>query len=87
MLTNFLIKINIYTNDERFLNSPLRGGGNLYGLTEALSAGEIGERILNILKFRGESQLGGATWFLAVLFYLSIMWGGCSICFKKNCKI
>lgn len=69
---NLLIKINIYTDNPAFLEGTL--GGNVYGITCYLSLSEMKPWIINVLKFSGESQLGGATWFLRVLFGITILY-------------
>lgn len=80
LLRSFLIEINIYTNNERFLEETF--GGNAYGLTVPLSLQEMKLYFINILKFQGESQLGGATWFLRVLFGITICWAIINFFFK-----
>lgn len=46
--------------------------GNSYGIKEVLGIGVITKKILWKLVFSSGSQLGGATWFLKVLFWISI---------------
>lgn len=73
-LRNFFIRIGIYTNKMEFLDAPKVGAGNSYGVSNLLPFSEMKPWILNVLKFSGESQLGGATWFLRVLFGISVLW-------------
>lgn len=74
LLQNFLIHINIYTDDPAFLSQAVYG--NQYGLTAQLGFSDTIVRVKNILIFSGEQQLGGGLWFLRVLFFSVIMWGG-----------
>lgn len=73
LLRGVFIKLNIYTNNEMFLEeSPF--GGNAYGIFDNLHGVEIKNYLVNVFKFAGESQLGGATWFLRVMFGVTVMW-------------
>lgn len=49
-------------------------GGNSYGTVTALSRSEIAAHLVQVLKFQGEGQLGGALWFLRVLFGVACTW-------------
>jgi fucose 4-O-acetylase-like acetyltransferase len=74
LLYNWLIRLHVLTDNPAFLQAPAFGGGNQYGIVHALSRSEIVERLLLVLRFQGESQLGGALWFLRVLFGISCTW-------------
>lgn len=81
---NFFIKINIYTNNEGilFLKDGYRNEVQNY-LT-------VGEQIKNIIKsllFLGGTQLGGALWFLRVLFLISIVYVSIDFLIKRTEKI
>lgn len=71
---NQLIKINIITDNPKFLESPAIGGGNAYGIVTSLSSSDIISRLVNVFKFQGEFSLGGALWFLRVLFGVACTW-------------
>ena len=86
LLRNLLIQINIYSDNEAFLMASEFGGGNGYGITTPLALSEMKPWIINVLKFSGESQLGGATWFLRVLFGLTVVWGSINFIVKYIAK-
>lgn len=69
LLHNFLIKINIYTSNPDFLSLTI---GSSFGLKENYSLSQMLVKLLWTLLFSHGEQLGGATWFLRVLFYISI---------------
>ena len=72
ILTNSLIWMNIYTDRSEFLK--LGGNGASYGLVEHMNAAETISMLMKCLMFQasGSSQLGGTTWFLRVLFIISV---------------
>lgn len=86
LFRNQLIDYNILTDNELFLETPLLGNGNMYGIMNKLNTNESIAYLINILKFNGEQQLGGATWFLRVLFWLSITWGAIQFILKSVAK-
>lgn len=73
LLNNLLVMCNIYTNNEAFILADI-GIANFYGLTEKINLWDTVRRTAGCLLFGrfGEPQLGGATWFLRVLFTISI---------------
>ena len=81
-LRNWLIKINIYTDNVSFLETSMHGGGNSFGITVPLALTEMKPWILNVIYFNGESQLGGATWFLRVLFGVTVLFAGINYILK-----
>ena len=83
LFNNFFIKINFYTVNSKFLLSEY---GNEFGLSEILSLKDLVIKIFYIFLFSGGSQLGGATWFLRTLFWITI--GFCFFAFilKKLIK-
>lgn len=76
VLNNFLINIGIYTDNPMFLNESGVVGdiGNWHGIRKILSANEIINALKQVILFKGEQQLGGATWFLRVMFGVNILW-------------
>lgn len=73
LLRNVFIDLNIYTNNELFLEDSIFGRAK-GSLIQKLSPDKMVQQAVNILKFTNETQLGGATWFLRVLFGTSILW-------------
>lgn len=74
VLNNFLLSINIYTDDAGFLEENI-GLGNAFGLKTMYSVEELGRQLGGVVLFGkfGETQLGGATWFLRALFVVSLL--------------
>ncbi len=70
LLNNAFIRISLLTNDPRFLETG--GWGARFGLSQPLNLSEIGARLCDVFMFIGDTQFGGATWFLRVLFIVSI---------------
>lgn len=70
---NFLMTLNVYTGDPEFLNNNPYGG-NMYGLFPFKDLDEVLRITKEVLLFRGEYQLGGAAWFIRVLFWVLILW-------------
>lgn len=83
LLNNFFIDINVYTNNNLFLELF---NGKYACLTNYSSIKEIITKLIDILLFSGETQLGGAFWFLKVLFFISILYGLSELILKK-CNI
>lgn len=82
---NILLKLNIYTGNPAFLdNNPC--GGNQYGLYPFKDLDEVLRITKEVLLFRGEYQLGGATWFIRVLFWVSILWCLTNVLVRKFIK-
>lgn len=70
LLHNFFLKINLYTDNEAFLQAT---EGNAYGLNQYKDIEQICFELRNIWFFSGESGFGGATWFLRALFTVSLL--------------
>lgn len=70
---NILLVLNVYTGNPEFLNNNPYGG-NTYGLFPFKDIDEVLWISKEVLLFRGEYQLGGATWFIRVLFWISVLW-------------
>lgn len=73
LLTNFFIKYNIYTDNQEFLAAQI-GIANFFGLKYKMDLSTTLKEIGFILLFgkKGEPQLAGATWFLRVLFVITV---------------
>lgn len=69
LLNNILIKINIYTSDET-VRSYL--DESLVSIHNNMSLKEMIKNIAKGFLFAGRTELGGAFWFLRVLFYISV---------------
>lgn len=69
LLHNFFIKINVYTDDERLLTYS---SGEFVSTIDKWTNNDVLRNIKNAVILRGESQIGGALWFIAVLFEISI---------------
>lgn len=67
-LHNFFCHINIYTNNPDFLKESAAQ----FGLIAPLSLSEIFHIAYSILILNGGTQLGGATWFLKAMFYVTL---------------
>lgn len=74
VLHNFLLKVNVYTDNEKFLAENI-GIGNAFGLQHRYTAETVVRKVIRILLggVSGEPQLGGATWFLRALFIVSVV--------------
>jgi fucose 4-O-acetylase-like acetyltransferase len=70
-LHNFFININIYASDIRFLQGS---NGNSYGLISVYNSKEYIIQIVKTLLFSSGEQLGGAAWFVKVLFFVQIIY-------------
>lgn len=70
---NILLRLNIYTGNPEFINNNLYGG-NMYGLFPYKDLNSVLWTTKEVFLFRGEYQLGGAAWFIRVLFWVSILW-------------
>ncbi len=73
LLNNVFIRINVYTDNKAFGEAEI-GIANFFGLKQELTLIDMINQIKGILLFgkQGEPQLGGATWFLRVLFFVSV---------------
>ncbi|MBP3817620.1 MAG: acyltransferase family protein [Butyrivibrio sp.] len=68
---NLFIDINVYTNNEQFLQKV---SGPYAKLTEYLSSMEILKGILKNFLMMGNEQMGNALWFLNTLFLLCVLY-------------
>ena len=84
VLRNWFVKINVYTDNNAFLEQA-EYGGNGYGIMPLLSGDELKAYLVNVFKFAGESQLGGATWFLRVMFGVTLLWCVVNYILKSVC--
>ena len=71
VLNNFFIYINVYSINPLLLEM---GTGELNYLTEYLSVGEVVVEVVRAITFNSKTQLGGALWFLKILFFLTILY-------------
>lgn len=69
-MNNFFIHINIYTDNPLFLELVQNGK-----ISPRLDALQTFHEIIKVICFFGNSQLGGATWFLWCLFTINILYG------------
>lgn len=83
LLNNIFIKLNIYTNDEIIKNYV---DADLAGLNKTLSFKEMAINIIKGLFMAGHTEMGGAFWFLRVLFYISIAYVIADFILKKLFK-
>lgn len=72
MIHNFLLKINVITNNQNFLSLSNIYSFGFFKLKENYTISDTILKIINTLLFSHGEQLGGATWFLRVLFWVSI---------------
>lgn len=79
ILLNPFVKLNIYSNNPKFLATPQ---GAQFGLINYLSITDFVRQFIKILLFNGNTQLCGATWFLRVLFIITIMYYSISYIIK-----
>lgn len=83
LLNNFFIQTNIYTTDagvSAYLDS------SLVSIGKTMSVKEMGVNIAKGLLMAGHTTLGGAFWFLRVLFYISVVYIIIDFCLKKILK-
>lgn len=71
LLNNLFIEINIYTTNDSFLNAPT---GNGFGLGKIFDTKELLDRLIHALLFNRSTQLTGPSWFLEVLFFVTILY-------------
>lgn len=69
ILNNVFIDLNIYTDNEMFL-SMVSGGNNV--LHHHMGTGETVWELVKNIFFLSSTQLGGALWFIRILFVISI---------------
>lgn len=83
LLNNFFIQTNIYTTDtgiSAFLDP------SVVNISKTMSIKEMGVNIAKGLLMAGHTILGGAFWFLRVLFYISVIYVIIDFCLKKILK-
>lgn len=85
ILNNFFLQINFYTDNTAFLQTSM-GGGNAYGIKQYMSTSEIFTVLNQNLRFTWEQQFGGATWFLRVLFGVTVLWAVSNFLVAKIAK-
>lgn len=68
LLTNVFIKLNIYTSDVSIGNYINR---DFVSIHKAMSITEMVKNIIKGFFMAGHTEMGGAFWFLRVLFYIS----------------
>ncbi len=69
LLHNFFIKINVYTDNPLLLE---RVSGDYIGTKDYWSWIDMGKNIIKAFFLHGQTQLGGALWFLATLMEVSV---------------
>lgn len=80
LLNNFFIDINVYTNNEGIYNYL---SGSFIATKYYMSKKEMLNNILDGILFGGGTTIGGATWFLEILFKVSVLY--CIIDFLIKC--
>ena len=69
LLNNVFIKCNIYTSDKEVANYL---DESLVSIHSEMMFTEMIKNIIKGLLFAGQTELGGAFWFLRILFYISV---------------
>lgn len=83
LCNNLFIQTNIYTVDEgvqAYLDP------SLINIAHTMSIKEMGINIAKGLYMKGQTELGGAFWFLQILLYISIAYVLIDFCLKKILK-
>lgn len=76
---NFLLSIDIYTNNPEFTDFPRNYNSEIlittpfFQLIPSYDLTEIISKILSVFCFCGEEQFSNPTWFLRVLFWISVI--------------
>lgn len=83
LLNNTFVRMNIYTIDEAFLKATI---GNKWGIGKLYDLKELEDRILHAFLFNGSTQLTGATWFLEVLFFVTLLYALIDFVLKRIFK-
>lgn len=68
---NFLIKVNILTDNSLFLDAA---AGNSYGLDKVYSLAYTLQRLKKVILFQSAPKLSSAMWFLACLFLVEVIY-------------
>ncbi len=84
IMHNSCIFLNIYTDSAEFLSGSL---GNEYGTVSFYSAKDIAIEIAKAAILCGREQLFGASWFIRVMFYMSITWCAVDNILVKVCRM
>lgn len=66
---NFFIEHNFYTTNALFLDGDL---GNYFGIDKFLNLKDLILKVIYVFLLATGTKFGGATWFLKVLFFISI---------------
>lgn len=72
LLHNFFIRINVYTDNVLFLENCSNP------ITKVFDKFSVKEIVIQIVKnalFQGDTQIGGALWFLQTLFFVTVLYG------------
>lgn len=83
LLNNFFIKINFYTDNPDLMNYV---SGKYIRTHAYMSVPEIIKNVINGALFGGGTEMGGAFWFLRVLFMVSVSYCIGDFCAKKVFK-
>lgn len=70
LIHNLLIRTSVYGSSSAFLELPV---GNEYGIVSSYTAKEVLIQVVRAVLFAQNEQLGGATWFLRILFIVNII--------------
>lgn len=77
IMNNLFLQINVLTSDSRIAELP----GNI--VSDKVSLKDIVGRTLHWCVFDGGTQLGGAMWFLQVLFQISVLYVGIDFLLRR----
>lgn len=80
IFNNLFVYSNIYTTNQALLDGNI---GNNYGIDKILSLKNIIIKLIYIIILATGTKLGGATWFLKVLFFISIFFALIAYFLKK----
>ncbi len=78
---NLFFTLFIYTNNPNFSNGVL---GNTYGVLQKYTVIEELKNLVKTWLFSSSEQLGGAAWFVKVLFVITILWAILLFIFKNQ---
>lgn len=84
LLNNVFIRLNIYTNDKRFLSTPQ---GEFTKLQNLLGVDEMFNTAMRSLAFSYSPQIAGAAWFLKTLFLVTMLYCCIDFLIQKTSKI
>ena len=83
LLNNFFIKVNVYTDNPDLLNYVFGNHVRTHGY---MNSTELIKNIYYGIFFRGSTEMGGAFWFLEVIFFISICYCIADFFIKKIFK-